>query len=359
MKGLNEIFDRADAGILLIDNQHRIRWMNRRAMEWLGPLELGKKRVCYRTLEYSDKFCTICPTGETIEHGTPTRYELTVHPRGRRCILEITGIPILDKDGSVSMVIEVIVDVTEKKMELRKTYDLMAQIEKMAAIGQLAAGVAHELNTPMATISVISEELRTILNPETTSEGLTRDEVRDYLEDMEGEITRCKRIIDDLLDFSKKGAFHLVETDINALVMETMGFMYDKGGIPKKIGISTDLNAQLLRVKTDPLRLRQVIFNILKNAVEAINDSPDGRIAISTGFESKYIKIVISDNGPGIPVKDQPKVFEPFFTTKPLGKGTGLGLFVSYGIMKELNGDIDIRSVPGKGTEVHLFIPHE
>ncbi|MBI4688015.1 MAG: sigma 54-interacting transcriptional regulator [Nitrospirae bacterium] len=109
----------ADAGILLIDRHHCIKWMNHQAVELVGALEIGKKRVCYRTLQYSDKFCAICPTGVTIDNGIATRYELPLYPNGQQRILEITGLPINDASGAVSMVMELIVDVTKKNMKCR------------------------------------------------------------------------------------------------------------------------------------------------------------------------------------------------------------------------------------------------
>ncbi|MBI4687870.1 MAG: sigma 54-interacting transcriptional regulator [Nitrospirae bacterium] len=120
MDTLIHAFESLDAGILLIDQEHCIQWMNGKATELLGPLDLGKKRACYRTLEYGNRFCSICPTGETIDHGRFTRYELSLQ-KSRRCTLDITGLPIVNPGGGISMVMEIIVDITGKDMEKRKT----------------------------------------------------------------------------------------------------------------------------------------------------------------------------------------------------------------------------------------------
>ena len=110
---------------------------------------------------------------------------------------------------------------------------------------------------------------------------------------------------------------------------------------------------------TDPDRFRQVLFNVIKNAVDALENKPDGRIEITTNVEGCFVGIIVGDNGPGIAGDDLKRVFEPFFTTKPVGKGTGLGLSVSYGIMRDIKGDIRLDSKVGCGTTVALLLPKQ
>ncbi|MBI5328078.1 MAG: hypothetical protein HZB80_07295 [Deltaproteobacteria bacterium] len=355
-----------EAGLIIIDQDHRVEWMNQKAVEWLGPfVQIGKRRKCYRTIVYSKDFCASCPTGRTIDYGTPTHYEFNlpsgvstkISESGNPVAFEIIGIPVFDKDRHVSKVIELILDITEKSIEKIMSEELMVHIEKMAAIGQLAAGVAHELNTPLATISIISEELNSIT--EGLSEGrFTRDELRDYLSDINSEIKRCQTIIGDLLSFSKKGVSEHIETDLNSLVSKAINLI-QKGEGYKGVTILKDFDASAPVVKTDPGRFKQVVFNVLKNAVEAVMGKGDGRVIVYTVKDGCSAKVVVSDNGPGIPAENLKKVFEPFFTTKPVGKGTGLGLSVSYGIMRDLMGDIKINSRIGEGVEVSLLLPTE
>lgn len=350
---LEGLLNSLGAGVLFIDTEHRIRWANRTAQEWFGPLEIGVRRKCYRTMEYTDSFCKICPTGMTIDLGNPTRYEFTIPRKDRFRIYEIMGLPIFDKDGGISGVMEFVLDITENGVKKSRVDELLIQIEKMAAIGQLAAGVAHEMNTPLATISIISQELDNILE----GGNISRDEIREYLVDMEGEIKRCKAIIEDLLQFSSmRGIPELIDTDINSLVSKAVELLR-KGGIPDSCHISCDLDPGLAMVKTDPERFRQVVFNILKNAIEAVEDRIAGRVSISTGLDNGFTIVNITDNGHGISKDNLKRVFEPFFTTKPVGKGTGLGLSVSYGIIKDLGGDIKIESNVGEGTVVSLSLP--
>lgn len=229
----------------------------------------------------------------------------------------------------------------------------MAQIEKMAALGQLAAGVAHELNTPLGTLSIISDELGRILQSSTKT--IPKRLFRDYIQDMRGEIERCRSIIQDLLGFSRQGLYQLVKTDINQLVSKTVEFI-QKGEKKYNIRIVKRLDPELPQVMTDRDRFRQVVFNVIKNAIEAI-DREDGLIEVSTKKEDCCVHVVIKDNGCGIPEENIKKVFEPFFTTKPVGCGTGLGLSVSYGIMRDLKGEIRLKSRVGEGTEVTLILP--
>ncbi|HZX48703.1 MAG TPA: ATP-binding protein [Nitrospirota bacterium] len=356
MEKLNNIIERLNAGVLLIDPHHRIQWMNKKVVEWFGPLDIGKKRRCYRTMNFSDSFCPICPTGKTIDAGISTRYELFINSKGLSRTFEIIGIPVSAKNGDISMVMELILDVTKKSAEKIKNEELLAQIEKMAAIGQLAAGVAHELNTPLGTIAVIADELKNIIGDSQGSETPV-ERFMEYLTDMDTEIRRCKIIIEDLLNVSKSGILRKVDTDINELVSRTI-LLVDKGGSSSsKVTISRDLDNNLPIIKIDPERFRQVIFNVLKNSLEAMADREDGRVNISTGTKGEWLRVSISDNGVGIPEENLKRIFEPFFTTKPVGKGTGLGLFVSYGIMRDLKGDIKLESSTGRGTRVTLLLP--
>lgn len=354
---LNHLLDKLNAGVLLIDPHHRIKWMNKKVVEWFGPLEIGKKRRCYRTMNFSDSFCPICPTGKAIDTGISTCYDLSIQSNGLSRTFEIIGIPVFTKSGDVAMVMELILDMTKKSAEKIKNEEMLAQIEKMAAIGQLAAGVAHELNTPLGTISVIADELQGII---VESKGRETPVARlmEYLTDIGTEIRRCKIIIEDLLNVSRGGIFRKVDTNINELILRTI-LLADKGGSLSKVAISRDLDHNLPIIKIDPERFRQVIFNVLKNALEAVAEREDGRVDIFTGMECEWIKVSISDNGVGIPEENLKRIFDPFFTTKPVGKGTGLGLFVSYGIMRDLKGDIKVESRPGRGTRVTLLLPVE
>lgn len=370
MKGLESIFDGLDAGLLLINREHCVEWMNKRAGEMIGPfIDPGKRRRCYRTVMCSEEFCAVCPTGRTIDGGIPVHYEFTPPQAvffnesgcAERREFEIIGIPVRDAAGRVFKVLELVMDGADRAAERVKSADVVAQMEKMAAIGHLAAGVAHELNTPLATISIISQELRCIMN-DAVSGGVEAEKIADYLSDMDGELKRCQAIISDLLGFAKKDVPEYVETDLSGLVSKATSIIQMGDGY-SNVAVLKELHAGLPLVKTDPNRFRQVAFNVLKNAMEAARDARGGRVIVTSASDGLFASVMISDNGPGIPEENLKKVFDPFFTTKPPGMGTGLGLSVSYEIMKELRGEITIDSCieddgrGRKGTTVTLRIP--
>lgn len=350
MGWIEEVLNSVDIGILFIDTDHRVQWVNRTARDWFS-LEIGKKRRCYRTMEYGETFCMMCPTRRAIDFASPVRYEFLITDNGKDRLYEVIGLPVRTDKGWLSGAIELVFDISDREGEKRRVNELMMQIEKMAAIGQLATGIAHELNTPLATISIISEELREIL--EDHDRGKV---VKEYLEDMEGEIRRCRSIIEDLLCFGKKEKGNLVEVDINSLISRCVGLVCNKK-IRKRLPTTLNLDPSIPNVVTNPERFRQVLINVIKNAVEALEEKKEPRLTITTCYEHGWIKVVVEDNGPGIKEKDLQRVFEPFFTTKPVGKGTGLGLSVCYWLMRDLDGDIRIESKEGEGTKVYLSIP--
>ncbi len=350
MGWIEEILNKVGIGILFIDTDHRVQWANSTACKWFS-LEIGKKRRCYRTMEYGETFCMMCPTRRAVDFGSPVRYEFPVTYGGKGKLYEVIGLPIRTEKGWLSGAVELVFDVSDREGEKRKVNELMMQIEKMAAMGQLAAGIAHELNTPLATISIISEELREILGNRCEGEAL-----KEYLDDMEGEIRRCRSIIDDLLCFGKKERGNLTEVDINSLISKSMGLV-NTGKTRSHVCITLRLLPSLPKVLTNPERFRQVLINVIKNGIEALEGRKDAHLTITTTCRDGLVEIVVEDNGPGIKEKDLNRVFEPFFTTKPVGKGTGLGLSVSYWLMRDLGGDIRIESSEGKGTRVYLSLP--
>lgn len=348
---IEDILDSLDAAILYIDCSHRIQWMNRKAAVWFGP-GVGRRRACYRVANYGAEFCQICPTGRAMELTTPAHYEFSLDAGGAPKKLEVIAVPVLDRDSRPDSVLEIIMDVSEKGLIKIKHEELMEKVEKMAAIGQLAAGIAHELNTPLGTISILSAEIERVMK---SPEAATGDIVREYLSDMRGEIDRCKGIINDLLGFSKGGFVRKEPVDMNSLVSKTLELLR-KGKYVDAVEIRTSLGQPVPLIYTDPDRFRQVLFNILKNAVEALEGNARGKIEISTSVANGFVIVTVEDDGPGIPRELIKRVFEPFFTTKPVGKGTGLGLSVSYGIMRDLKGEIRIESAPGH-TRVELMVP--
>jgi len=232
-----------------------------------------------------------------------------------------------------------------KDEEMRRFNERLLLTEKLAAIGQLAAGVAHELNTPLASISGYAEELSEIAK----GDG---DKIRKYTETIRSQTERCKGITQSLLNFARTREFKMQAVDVNALLREAIDYLRFKKR-SEKLRIDADLRAAA-PVQADPGQLLQVFLSVLINAA----DATEGSGAIAVRSESgKDVRVVVSDTGCGIPPENMKKVFEPFFTTKGPGQGTGLGLSLSYGIVKQLGGSIDLKSDVGKGTEVTIALP--
>jgi signal transduction histidine kinase len=233
-----------------------------------------------------------------------------------------------------------------KDEEMRRFQERLLQTEKLAGLGQLAAGIAHELNTPLASISGYAEELAEL------SRG-NGEKVARYTQVIRSQTERCRGITQSLLNFARKSEFRLQPADVNSILREAIDYLRFKKRV-EKMEIVTDLGSPPA-VQADPGQLLQVFLSILINAADAIEGS-GGAITVRSGGE-REARVVISDTGCGIPEENLKKIFEPFFTTKEPGRGTGLGLSLSYGIVKQLGGSIDLKSEVGKGTEVAITLP--
>src|SRR5579862_2658321 len=232
-----------------------------------------------------------------------------------------------------------------KDEEMRRFNERLLQTEKLAAIGQLAAGIAHELNTPLASIAGYAEELGEIVRG---ADG----KVVQYTDDIRSQTERCKAITQSLLNFARKSEIRVQAVDVNAVVREAIDYLRFKKRAPE-LRIETDLG-EVPKVQADPGQLLQVFLSILINAADAIQGG--GRISVRSRA-GKEVQVVVTDTGAGIPDENLKKVFEPFFTTKDPGQGTGLGLSLSYGIVKQMGGSIDLKSKVGEGTEVTIALP--
>jgi two-component system NtrC family sensor kinase len=225
---------------------------------------------------------------------------------------------------------------------LKETQERLVQKEKLASVGQLAAGVAHEINNPLGSVLLYADILR----------KETPDDDAQHKADLEmiiNEATRCKVIVNDLLNFSRQNEVLAQSTNVNEILRE----LAEEGGkreIHQGVDIILDLAPDLPAVQADPLQLRQVFLNLMSNAAEAMPEG--GRLALRTkkGPADGFVTVEVADTGVGIAEENMKKLFTPFFTTKPIGKGTGLGLAIIYGIVKMHRGQISVQSQAGQGT---------
>jgi two-component system NtrC family sensor kinase len=225
---------------------------------------------------------------------------------------------------------------------LQSTQERLVQKEKLASVGQLAAGVAHEINNPLGTVLLYAD----ILYRETPEDDRQQ---REDLQMIVREATRCKVIVNDLLNFSRQNEVMAQEIDLNELLQE-LAREVQQQDLYQQVKLLTDLETNLPLIQADPLQLRQVFLNLMNNAAEAMPNS--GRLILRTrkGSAAGFVTVQVQDSGTGISEENLNKLFTPFFTTKPIGKGTGLGLAISYGIIKMHRGQISVQSQVGEGT---------
>ena len=225
---------------------------------------------------------------------------------------------------------------------LKETQEQLIQKEKLASVGQLAAGVAHEINNPLGSVLLYAD----ILCKETPEED---QQQREDLQMIIREATRCKTIVNDLLNFSRQNEILAQDTNLNEVLRE-LAEEQGKQDLYKNINIVTDLDPALGTIQADPLQLHQVFINLMNNAAEAMPSGGDLILRTRKGPNPGFATIEVQDTGVGIPEENMKKIFTPFFTTKPIGKGTGLGLAIIYGIVKMHRGQISVQSKPGQGT---------
>ncbi len=231
--------------------------------------------------------------------------------------------------------------------ELQATQDQLVHSEKLASLGQLAAGVAHELNNPLATVLLFSDILLRECGPD--------DPQRTDLEMIVKETRRCKGIVAALLDFARQNQVEAQPTDLNALIRQVLQVEQKRlGDIP--ITIVAELSPHLPEIEADPGQMHEVVANLVSNALEAM--PMGGKLTVRTcPGPNGMVTLEVADTGMGISAEDQAKLFVPFYTTKPVGKGTGLGLAIVYGIIKMHRGQITVQSQVGKGAAFTVFLP--
>jgi two-component system NtrC family sensor kinase len=234
---------------------------------------------------------------------------------------------------------------------LNDAQEQLVQKEKLASVGQLAAGVAHEINNPLGSVLLYAD----ILHRE-TPEG--DQQQRDDLQMIIKEATRCKTIVNDLLNFSRQNEILAQETDVNRM-LEEIAEQAGKQDLFRNIEITTDLDPNLGTIQADPLQLHQVFTNLVNNAAEAMSDGGQMSLRTCEGSMPGYISVEVTDTGHGIPEENMSRLFTPFFTTKPIGKGTGLGLAITYGIVKMHRGQISVQSKVGQGTTFVISLQRE
>ncbi len=237
--------------------------------------------------------------------------------------------------------------------QLRRSQDLLLRQEKLASLGRLAAGLAHEINNPLSSVAGFAEALQRRVETGSSQEGL--GDAPEYLAFIQQEVARASAIVRHLLDFARQREPIFEELDLASLVRDTAALVSRQAAVTNK-RITLDLTPGLPIVQADQQMIQQVILNLLTNALDAIDG--EGDIQIRAFPIPGYVEILVYDTGCGISPEHLAKVFDPFFTTKEVGKGTGLGLAICQGIIEQHRGMIEVRSDGvGKGTTVVIRLP--
>ena len=269
-------------------------------------------------------------------------YKQRLQHQGNSMVVNVSITPLVSKSGERIGRLLLFDDVTQRE----RMEEQMSQTEKLTSLGLLAAGVAHEVNTPLAVISNYIQMLAKQM-----PEGDPRQSI---IEKIVKQTFRASEIVNNLLNFSRTGPSALADVDVNRVVEETLSLVAH----PLKtsqIHIVKQLGESLPPVRGSANKLQQVFLNLFLNARDAM--PAGGMLEVRTAAHNGSVEVEVVDTGAGIPREHIHRIFDPFFTTKSNGRGTGLGLSVSYGIIKEHAGKIDVRSTPGKGTSFHVEFP--
>ncbi|GAU09234.1 ATP-binding protein [Desulfoplanes formicivorans] len=232
----------------------------------------------------------------------------------------------------------------------------LLQSSKMAALGKMAAGVAHEVNNPLAVIKEKAGWIRDLLEEEDVKNSENFQEFRDSVDKIETHVDRAKKVVHRLLGFARRMEPLREKVDVNAVLEQTLSFLENEAKY-RNISITTSMQQNLPRILSDTSQLQQVFLNILNNAIDAIGKGGDISISTQADLRTKELHVTITDSGPGIPRDIEKKIFDPFFTTKQVGKGTGLGLAISYSIIDKLGGTLRLENARNKGASFIITLP--
>lgn len=352
-----KIVDSLPVGLYVIDREYRINAWNRKRETGMQGVarEEAIGRTIFEILHRQPAETLRREFDEVFRSGRIQVFHMDSKASGDVRTYRISKIPMRLGDGAVTHVITIGEDVTEWK----EAQERFSQAEKLAAIGQLAAGVMHEINNPLATIAACAESLELRLDDMRQAGHAPPVDSADFLRIIDQEVHRCKRIVDGLLDFSRPRSVVKSATDINEVIEQTI-FLVKHHSRFKKLRMTTALDNALPRVHANQEQLVQVFMALLINALDSMEDAETGAITIHTRRGTSSAEAVVAeviDEGHGIPGSETSKIFEPFYSTKAPGRGTGLGLSIVYGIVSEHGGRIEVDSEPGAGSTFRILLP--
>jgi len=350
---LQNILDNSPVIIITTDTEDRIASFNRGAERSLGYRAeemIGKPvTVLYRDPSRREEFLKLIEDGKSVQDYS---FEL-VCKDGTLLPVSLTLSQLLDSSGRMIGTVGMSKDISHRKA-------LMAQIlqsERMAAVGRLASGVAHEINNPLAIISEITGFLSELVEDE--SQGRRTElveELKEALPKIGKQIQRGRDITHRLLKFARKTEMWIEHADVSAALKEILPFLERECRLAG-IAVHRNIQPDLPQVAIDETQLQEILMNLTKNAIDALASKGGGNIWLEAREEQAKVVISVTDDGPGIDDSVRDRLFDPFVSTKSLRQGTGLGLAICYAIVKRCDGEIRVASEPGRGATFTVFLP--
>jgi signal transduction histidine kinase len=346
-KRLQAVFDGITDGIQVVDSEFRVTAVNKSMMSLVGgPVIIGQR--CYSGCGFQSGVCDDCPAVETLRSGQPAFVvkRISLARRGGQDrsdrILEISTFPLLDRGNRAVQVVEYIKDVTEKV----RLAERLEHARRLAEVGETAARIAHEVRNPLNAITGAAHYLAT--------EYPQDDVIQKFTSLIKRQSLRVDQVASDILHAAKPMRLNRTGVNLHAVLDQALGSLRQ---IIKQQGISLEkhYDQELPAVQADELQVEQALYNVLKNAVEAM--SCGGILAVRTarGDADGWVRIVVQDTGCGIAPRDRERIFHAFFTTKP--QGTGLGLSIVEGVLKNHGGEIGVEQPAEGGPRVVIRLP--
>ncbi len=343
---LRALFDSIPLSFYIIDQKYELVAINLSRSQRLGDNPSNMVgRLCYKALYNRDDPCPGCKVSETLFGGKSThRVERNFLENAEIIEWEISTYPIKDENGQVTQAIHLEQDMTEK----RQLENQVMQSEKLAVVGQLAAGIAHEINNPLTAIVANAQLLKVHMNG--------NDENLEALDLIELAGNRASQVVRNLLNLARKDQYEFVRTDVNESINSALCLVQHELN-SNSVTLATCLEENLPLVKLSQEHIQGVWTNLVLNGIDAQKEQGSGEIAIETTLEKKNVIITIADKGSGIAPENSKRIFEPFYTTKEAGSGTGLGLTICQKIVKHHGGQIQVYSKLGEGTKFTISLP--
>lgn len=323
-------------GLLLVDEQFQVVYMNQTMVEAFGE-RVGE--VCYQSIGWKNDACLQCQLRHIADSQTIVKHQaLTIDDH----VYDVSLVPLHGEDGRVTK-LEIIRDVTEGK----RLEEQLIESERMAAVGQLAAAVAHEIRNPLGTIVMATREL--------SGESLSDEDRQLLVEVLNKEADRLNNTLSDFLRFAHPRPPKVAPNDPNAMLQNILTILESDRALKRDISIVLCLDETVSLAPFDIDQMEQVIWNMVLNAIQAMEGK--GTLTISSRCRDGFLSIAISDTGKGMKREELGRIFDPFYTTKK--EGTGLGLSIAHRIIEAHRGTIAVDSTVGKGTSITITLPVE